>query len=267
MSVIIERLGTVAWITICRPEAMNALDIETALAFRAVFIEFRDDPSVHVAVLRGAGDAAFCAGADLKNTMPPPNNFASGYFEPVEKSIREGMYTRALSLDNLQIHKPVIAAVNGHALGGGLEIALACDLRIGSTNASFGLPEAKWATVPAFGGISRLLRAVPNAVAMKMLLTGAPIDAAEAFRIGLISDLVAPSDLDETALALASRVAANGPLAVRSIKETVRRVQELPLSEAVALEQLMWGVLRDTEDRVEGRLAFAEKREAKYRGS
>ncbi len=267
MSIIIERIGKVAWITICRPEAMNAMDIETMQAFRAAFIGFRDDSSVHVAVLRGAGEAAFCAGADLKNTMPPPNNFASGYFEPVEKSIHEGMYTRALSLGSLQLHKPVIAAVNGHALGGGLEIALACDLRIGSTNASFGLPEARWATVPAFGGISRLLRAVPNAVAMKMLLTGTPIDAAEAFRVGLISDLVAPTDLDEAALELANRVAGNGPLAVRSIKETVRRVQDLPLSEAVALEQLMWGVLRDTEDRIEGRRAFAEKRDAKYTGN
>ena len=234
--------------------------------FHEAFSNFRDDSSLDVAVLRGEGDVAFCAGTDLKGAIPASGSFAKSYFKPSEEGIQEGFYPRALSLSYLRLHKPVVAAVNGQALGSGLEIALSCDLRIGSTNAVFGLPEARWATVPAIGGISLLLRAVPHAVAQKMLLTGTPIDATEAFRIGLISDLTTPSDLDQTALKLAHQIAANGPLAVRAIKDTIRRVGNIPLSEALALEELMWGVLRDTEDRLEGRRAFSEKRGPEYNG-
>lgn len=266
-NIVLEREGNVAWISINRPHVMNAMDLQTMLDFHAALVEFRDDASLDVGVLRGEGDLAFCAGTDIKEEIAQSASFARSYFQPFEQSIREGFYPRALSLDAAQLHKPVIAAVNGQALGGGLEIALSCDLRIGSTNAAFGLPEARWATVPAVGGISRLLRAVPEAIAQKMLLTGAPIDASEAFRVGLISDLTAPSDLDDTALKLAHQIAGNGPLAVRAIKETARRVRNLPLSEALGLEEVMWGVLRDTEDRREGRQAFAEKRQPHFTGN
>lgn len=266
MGISVERLGAVTRIVIDRQAAMNSLDVPSMIALREAFLSFRDDTDARVAILRGAGDVAFCAGADLKNTMPPSTGFASSHFEPIERSIELGEYTRAISLDEMGIQKPVIASVNGHALGGGCEMALACDLRIGSTTATFGLTEVKWATVPALGGISRLIDAVPPAVAMKMLLTGDRIDANEAYRLGLISDLVEPERLDEVTLEIAERIAANGPLAVRSIKDTADRARNLPLSEAIAIEQLMWGVLRDTADRREGRIAFTEKRPPEYRG-
>ena len=221
MSIVVERKGNISWITINRPEAMNAMNLEMMGEFHQAFSDFRDDSSLDVAVLRGEGERAFCCGTDLTESSLPPTSFAESYFQPAEQSIQNGFYPRALSLGNLRLHKPVIAAVNGKALGSGLEIALSCDLRIGSTNATFGLPEARWATVPAVGGISRLLRAVPDAIAQKMLLTGESLDAVEAFRVGLISDLTSPPELDETALKLAHKISANGPLAVRAIKETI----------------------------------------------
>ncbi len=173
---------------------------------------------------------------------------------------------RAITLSELAIPKPLIAAVNGHALGGGAEIALDCDIRIASESATFGLPEARWGSVPAVGGVSKLLRAIPRAVAMHMLLTGDRIDAAEAHRVGLVSDVVAPGELLARALEIADRIAANAPLAVRSIKTLATRTEDLPLSRSVELEQLLWGLLRDTHDRVEGRLAFADRRQPEYHG-
>lgn len=253
-------------ITISRPEAMNALDVDSMIALRRKLEEFRDDPTASVAIITGSGDRAFCTGADLKKTMPPESSFAEAYFESADVSIERGMYTRAISLDDMRIGKPIIAAVNGHALGGGLEIALACDMRVASTNATFGLPEARWASVPAIGGLTRLLRAIPPAVAMKMLLTAERISADEAFRLGLVSDLVEPDELMETAHGIASRIAQNGPLAVKAIKLAARNAMNLPMSESVALEQVLWGLLRDTEDRVEGRRAFTEKRPPQFRG-
>ncbi len=267
MSIVVERKGNISWITISRPEAMNAMNLEMMKDFHQAFSAFRDDASLDVAVLRGEGDRAFCCGTDLKASNLASSSFAKSYFQPDEQGVQEGFYPRALALGYLRLHKPVIAAVNGKALGSGLEIALSCDLRIGSTNATFGLPEARWGTVPAIGGVSRLLRAVPDAIAQKMLLTGVAMDAAEAYRVGLISDLTSPLELDETALKLAQQISANGPLAVRTIKETIRRVQNIPLNEALALEELMWGILRDTEDRREGRRAFAEKRLPNYTGN
>lgn len=266
MSIQTERRGRTLVLTINRVEAMNALDVETMVALNQLLRAFRDDPELLVAVITGAGERAFCTGADLKRTLPSDAGFAETYFQPYDASVESGLYVRAITLSELDITKPMIAAVNGHALGGGMEIALDCDLRIASTTATFGLPEARWASVPAVGGVSKLLRAVPRAVAMQMLLTAERIDASEAHRVGLVSQVTAPDELLPRALELADRIAANGPLAVRSIKRLSTRTEDLPLSRSVELEQLLWGVLRDTRDRVEGRTAFAERRTPEYQG-
>jgi E-phenylitaconyl-CoA hydratase len=261
-----EKYDDVLLVTIDRPAAHNALDPESMIALHEILTGFRDDAALAVAVLTGAGDKAFCAGADLKQTSAPDLPYAAAAFAPYEQGVRTGAYVRAITLSELAIGKPLIAAINGHALGGGLEIALDCDLRIASPAATFGLPEARWASVPAVGGISNLLRAVPRAVAMRMLLTGDRIDAAEAHRIGLVSDIAPAAELVATALALAHRIAANGPLAVRALTALARRTEELPLSQAIAVEQLTWGLLRDTADRIEGRAAFSARRTPSYQG-
>ena len=261
-----EKRGRVAVVTLNRPDSMNALHLEAHLELKDAWEDYRDDPEVWVAILTGAGDRAFCTGADLKRTMPSDAGFAESYFAPYDESVQSGLYVRAITISELGITKPLIAAVNGHALGGGAEIALDCDIRIASTTATFGLPEARWASVPAVGGVSKLLRAVPRAVAMQMLLTGDRIDATEAHRVGLVSEVVAADELVARALEIADRIAANGPLAIRSIKTLATRTEDLPLSRSVELEQLLWGILRDTHDRVEGRTAFAERRPPEYQG-
>lgn len=261
-----EKHDDVLLLTIDRPAAYNALDPDSMIALRERLTEFRDDPALSVAVLTGAGDRAFCAGADLKQTPAPDVPYAAAAFAPYEHGVRNGAYVRAITLSELAIGKPLIAAINGHALGGGLEIALDCDLRIAAPAATFGLPEARWASIPAVGGASQLLRAVPRAVAMRMLPTGERIDATEAHRIGLVSDIVPAAELVDAALALARRIAGNGPLAVRALTTLARRTEELPLSQAIAVEQLTWGLLRDTADRAEGRAAFADRRTPTYQG-
>ncbi|MFF8096907.1 enoyl-CoA hydratase/isomerase family protein [Streptomyces sp. NPDC016675] len=266
MAIETERTGRTLIVRLNRPEALNALDVDAMRDLNQTLRDFRDDPELDVGIITGTGDRAFCTGADLKKTLPPQSSFAQAYFAPYEQSIEEGLYVRAITLSELNIGKPLIAAVNGHALGGGAEIALDCDLRIASENATFGLPEARWASVPAVGGVSKLLRAVPRAVAMKMILTGDRIGAQEAHRVGLVSDLVPADELLDTALKLAERITSNGPLAIKSLKALAERTQDMPLSQSVALEQLLWGVLRDTDDRVEGRTAFAERRPPEYHG-
>lgn len=266
MAIETERTGRTLVVRLNRPQALNALDVDAMRALNQALRDFRDDPGLDVGIITGTGDRAFCTGADLKKTLPPQTSFAQAYFAPYEQSIEDGLYVRAITLSELNIGKPLIAAVNGHALGGGAEIALDCDLRIASENATFGLPEARWASVPAVGGVSKLLRAVPRAVAMKMILTGDRISAQEAHRVGLVSDLVPADELLETALKLADRITSNGPLAIKSLKALADRTQDMPLTQSVALEQLLWGVLRDTDDRVEGRTAFAQRRPPEYHG-
>lgn len=266
MAIETERTGRTLVVRINRPEALNALDVDSMIALNSAMREFRDDSTLSVAVLTGCGERAFCTGADLKRTLPAEAGFAESYFQPYDDSVQAGHYVRAITLSELDITKPLIAALNGHALGGGAEIALDCDIRIASTTATFGLPEARWASVPAVGGVSKLLRAVPQSVAMQMLLTGDRIDAAEAHRIGLVSEIHPPEGLLPRALEIADRIAANGPLAVRSIKTLATRTGDLPLTRSVELEQLLWGVLRDTHDRVEGRTAFAQRRAPQYQG-
>ena len=254
MEVLFRTEGHVAYITLNRPDAMNALDPESWKELHESFRKVKADPEIRVAVLTGAGDRAFCTGSDLKKTMPPKTSFASNYFE--EENL----------LAPMEMWKPIVCAINGYAIGGGLEMALACDIRIASDNATFGLSEVKVGSLPGLGGTQRLIRAIPKAVAMRMMLTGDRINAEEAHRLGLISDVVPAEKLMDTAKAIAEKIAANAPLSVKAAKQAVVIGSDLPLKQASALEYLLWGILRDSEDRIEGRKAFAEKRPPAYKG-
>lgn len=248
----------IAEITLNRPETMNAIDPEMRGRLRAVWRRLQDENAIRVAILTGAGDRAFCTGSDLKRTPPPPESYAERAFGRAESEHL---------LAGLDTDKPLICAVNGFAVGGGLELALACDIRIASENAEFGLTEVQVGTIPGAGGTQRLPRAVGESMAMQMLLTGDRIDATRAHQVGLVSELHPPGALLARARELAGRIAENAPLSVRAIKRLVTRGRDVPLPTAVEMESFVWGLLRDTDDRVEGRQAFKEKRSPKYQGS
>jgi E-phenylitaconyl-CoA hydratase len=247
----------IATVTLNRPEAMNSLDPETLIELNDAFQSANADDNVRVVVLTGAGDRAFCTGSDLKKTMPPKESFAELTF---------GRPKWLYPFAGMEIDKPAICAVNGYALAGGMELALACDIRIASTNAQFGQSEVCVGSIPAAGGTQRLPRMVGLSDAMLMMLTGDRIDAEQALRIGLVSRVVAPGDLARTAREIALRIAENAPLGVRAVKRLVRDGLDLPLLAGIQLEQFALGLLRDTEDRLEGRRAFQEKRPPSYRG-
>ncbi|MET3918867.1 E-phenylitaconyl-CoA hydratase [Variovorax sp. OAS795] len=247
----------VAIVTLNRPEAMNSIDPESNEQLLAIWDQVSSDEEIRVVVLTGAGERAFCTGADLKKTMPPADSAARQVF-------RAG--TRHSNFGTLQTDKPVIAAINGYALGGGLELALLADIRICSENAQFGLPEVRVGSIPGAGGTQRLIRAVGQSDAMWMLLTGDRIDANEALRIGLVSKVVPLSALQQTAINLARAMAANAPLAMTAAKRLAMTGRELPLAGGLELERQAFGVLRDSEDRLEGRRAFADKRAPVFRG-
>jgi E-phenylitaconyl-CoA hydratase len=247
----------VATITLNRPEAMNSLDPESLAELNDVFQRANADDDVRVIILTGTGDKAFCTGSDLKKTMPPKESFAELTF---------GRPKWLYPFAGMEIDKPMICAVNGYALAGGMELALACDIRIASTNAQFGQSEVTVGSIPAAGGTQRLPRMIGMSDAMLMMLTGSRIDAEEALRIGLISRLVPPSELMTVARDIAARIAENAPLAVRAVKRLVRDGMDMPLLAAIQAEQFALGLLRDSEDRIEGRRAFQEKRKPNYQG-
>lgn len=257
MALVIQVNDGIAVITLNRPEAMNSIDPETRAELAAAWQRVKEDDSIRVAVLTGAGEKAFCTGSDLKKTMPPKESFAELSF---------GRATSDHLLAGLDTDKPLIAAINGYAMGGGMEIALACDIRIASENAVFALSEVRIGSIPGAGGTQRLPRAIGASNAMLLLLTGDRIDAASALRMGLVSQVVPPSELLPAAMTIARRIAQNAPLSVRAIKRLVYSGMDMPLPAAIDAERYVFGLLRDTEDRIEGRKAFQEKREPMYRG-
>ncbi|HEV8441657.1 MAG TPA: enoyl-CoA hydratase-related protein [Methylomirabilota bacterium] len=256
-SVLYEQSDRVAIITMNRPEAMNAIDPETNQALIEAWTRFRDDDSAWVAILTGSGEKAFSAGADLKKMIPAA--FAkSGGRGHNEYGL--GGITRGLS-----IWKPMIAAINGFCLAGGLEQALACDLRIAAPHATFGLTEVRWAIIPGAGGTQRLSRAVPLAKAMEMILMAKTLTAEEALRYGLVNTVVPLAELMPTARKWAEHICELGPLAVRAAKEAILRGLTMPIDDGLRLEAFLSGTLRGTEDAVEGPKAFAEKRKPAFK--
>ena len=248
----------IATIILDRPEAMNAIDPETGRELVEAFDRCRTDADVRVILVSAEGNRAFCVGADLKKTMPPPESHAQLTFGTSPKDLR---WVEAIEMD-----KPLICAINGMAMGGGLELALACDIRICVDTAKFALPEVRVGSIPGAGGTQRLPRTVGMSDAMLMLLAAEHIDAADALRIGLVSRVVPAERLMDEAHAIAAKIAANAPLAVNAVKNLVRRGMNLPLGDAIAQERMTWGLLRDTKDRIEGRKAFQEKRKPNYQG-
>lgn len=258
--------GPVAIITLGRPESLNALDLASLKLLRQHLCTFRDRDDLRAAVLTGEGHKAFCAGADLKKTQTSQASYPEAMFKSLAISSEIGMYARMIDLTDLGLWKPIVAAINGHCLGGGLELALQCDLRIASTSARFGLPEPRVASIPGVSGVHRLMKAVTPAHALKMALTGKPIDATAALKMGLVSDVFEPDALVTGGIELAQQICENGPLAVQAVKKLSRQTAHLSDTDAQQFTELFWGALRDTEDRLEGRAAFAAKRQPNYVG-
>lgn len=256
-TIIYEKKDKIAYITLNRPAVMNALNRQTYQRLAEVWNDFRIDPDVWVAIVTGAGDKAFSAGADLKD------RFVKGRQDTLDEFWTSSPQGR---LSDLEMWKPVIAAINGYCLAGGLELALCCDLRIASENASFGMSEVLRALVPGGGGVQRLPRQIPYVKAMEMLLTGDRIDAQEAYRIGLINKVVPLPQLMPAAVEMATKITNNGPIAVRAIKESLIRGMDLPLNHALRMNVAFRQVNLTTEDSLEGPLAFSEKRPPNYKG-
>jgi crotonobetainyl-CoA hydratase len=249
-----RRDGHVLEVTLDRPKA-NAIDLATSRVMGETFRAFRDEPELRVAILTAAGEKFFCPGWDLK---------AAAAGDAVDGDYGVGGFGGLQELP--QLDKPVIAAVNGIACGGGLELALACDIRIAAQHATFGLPEPKRAIIPAAGGTQRLPRAVPLAFAMELLMTGDRFDAETALRFGLVSRVVPADKLMATAEEVAGRILECGPLAVRYIKEAALRGREMSLEDGLKLESQMAGKVFQSEDAREGPTAFAQKRKPEYKG-
>ncbi|MEX2291559.1 MAG: enoyl-CoA hydratase-related protein [Mycobacteriales bacterium] len=245
-------------ITIERPEAMNSLDPEHNDALGEAYRRFQDDDALRCAVLTGAGDAAFSAGADLKRLIPKVREAVLD--EDGDPWVLGGMTWTP------ELGKPVVAAINGHALAGGLELALACDIRICSPNATFGLAETKWAIIPGAGGTQRLPRAVPLGVAVEMILTGDPIDAEAAFAHGLVNRIVPADELMAEALRVARSIASRGPVAVLAAKRAIFTGLDRGLEAGLVEEQRSLAQCLRTDDAEEGPRAFLEKRPPVYRG-
>ncbi|MGH7865776.1 MAG: enoyl-CoA hydratase/isomerase family protein [Candidatus Binataceae bacterium] len=265
-AVLFEKREDIAYLTFNRPEVHNSYNPETLVRLAEAWQEIERDDAIRVTIISGAGKVAFSAGADLGRLIPLFTRARQPEDEWDTKLLANRRLGDIALLRGYDIDKPVIAAINGFCIAGGMELIQACDLRIASQSASFGLQEVKWAIIPAAGSLARLQRQIPYCKAMEILLTGNRIDAQEAYRIGLVNYVVAPEDVMPKAIELAHAIAANGPLAVRKIKEAVRRCSGRPLEEAYKIENECARFVMLTEDAKEGPRAFMEKRKPVYQG-
>src|SRR5215813_8392169 len=255
-NITLESKNKIGYVTINRPKVLNALNMQTMEELRQAFAEIKGNKDVRVVILTGAGEKSFVAGADINELQK--NN-------PVEA--KEYTHRGQAVLDVIEnLGKPVIACINGFALGGGCELAMACTMRLASENAKLGQPEVKLGLIPGYGGTQRLPRLVGKGLAMQQILTGEMITAQEAHRIGLVNEVTAPADLIPRAEAIAAKIIANAPLAVQYAMEAVNKGMEMTLSEALYLEATLFGVCCATEDKKEGTKAFLEKRQPQFKG-
>jgi enoyl-CoA hydratase/carnithine racemase len=251
-----EQTDGVAVITLNRPEVMNSFNFDLLHALKAKIAEIRFDTAVRVVIITGSGDRAFCSGADLKERAT---------LAPIR--VKEYIFTiRNLFTEIEQLNKPVIAAVNGVALGGGTELALASDIRIASQTASMGLTETRLAIIPGAGGTQRLPRLVGKGKAKELIFTGKRIGADEALEIGLVNKVCAPAALIDTCREMAAEICETGPVAIEQAKYAINYGMETDLSTGLAIESNAYWVCIPTEDRLEGLAAFKEKRKPVYKG-
>jgi enoyl-CoA hydratase/carnithine racemase len=247
--VLLERCGFIGWLTLNRPESINAINEDIRCRLPRLLGDLEEDPSIRVIAIRGAGTRGFCVGADLKEQRPADA-------------------PRVAWIETLTvISKPLIASIQGYCLGGGLELAMACDLRIASMEATFGLPEPAVGLIPGGGGTQRLPRLVGLGRALDLLITAERVSASEAHRIGLISRLVETGTLAHETEALARRIASLPPLAVRLVKQAAQRGTQLDFAAGLQLESELFGRLLPTQDRHEAAQAFREKRAPTFTGS
>jgi len=246
----------IALITINRPERLNAMDAEHYKALSNAWVSVRDDPAVRVAIVTGAGERSFTTGADIKSFLTAPVGLSERWLTQRDQLLNRG----------LEVWKPIISAVNGYCMGGGVTLMLATDIRIAASHATFNVAEVKRGVIPANGGTQRILDQLPYAVAMEMLLTGDGIDAVAAERWGLVNKVVPKEDLMTTAYAYARRIAANAPLAVQAAKELAVRSRDMDLATGLRFEAVINRMLASTEDAKEGPAAFAEKRVPNFKG-
>ncbi len=264
---IYEKHDGVATITLNRPDRRNAFSPESIIRLAEAWIDYRDDDSMRVAILTGAGDRAFCAGGDLGSLLP----LFTGAKQPEDEWGERLMadlphYMSTALLRPFELYKPIVAAINGFALAGGSELLQATDIRVASTNASFGLTETQRGLGPGAGSMVRLPRQVPWCKAMEILMTGDPVSAEDALAMGFVNEVVPPERLMPRALEFADRLKRNAPLAVAAVKEAALRTSGLPLEQAFAIEAEISGRVTSTEDAREGPRAFMEKREPVFRG-
>ena len=261
-----EIRGHILVLTLNRPAARNAISPQMACRLSDAYEHFSKDDRLRVLVLTGAGDRAFCAGGDLGLTMP----LLSGAREPEDDWDRRVLDDPAVmdrsALRHTAMDKPIISAINGVCVAGGMETMLATDIRIVSQTARFGLPEAKRGLIPFAGSLARLPRQVPYALAMELLLTGDLIDADRALSIGLVNAVVPQAEVLPRAIDMAERIAANGPLAIEAIKRTVRLATGVPLEEGFTREDEAKRIVMASQDAREGPRAFMEKRPARFTG-
>jgi len=255
-NILVERDGATATITINRPKVLNALSTHTIDELRRAVLALKYDDAIRVVILTGAGEKSFVAGADINELAAQTPNGGR------ELSLR-GQHVFDL-IENLG--KPVIAAINGYALGGGCELALACTIRIAADTARLGQPEINLGIIPGYGGTQRLARLIGRGRALELLLTGDQISAAEAYRLGLVNRVVTAANLMGEARKLAHALASKAPVAVRYILDAVNRGLEMPLGDAELFEATLFGLVAATDDMREGTKAFLEKRKAEFKG-